>query len=129
MQAVLKIWGWACDSAFLTSSQEMPVLPVENHPLSKNTSRHSPAHFSLIIVSLSLFFFFFFSLTSLNLTLFWKWVLKLPITQEIQCMLRKVNFEFELATEPPKLCPWCLGRQPCILGLCSGVDTGSGFLQ
>ena len=56
MQALLKIWGWACDSAFLTSSQEMPVLPVESHPLSRNISWHSPAHFSWIVGSLSFFF-------------------------------------------------------------------------
>ena len=103
----------------------MPVLPVENHPLSKTIGQHSPAHFSLIVISLS----FFFLINLIELDPFLDMDLKMPITQEIQCMLRKVNFEFELATEPPKLCPWCLGRQPCILGLCSGVDTGSGFLQ
>ena len=67
------------------------MLPVENHPLSKNTSRHSPAHFSLIIVSLSLSFFFFFLINLIELDPFLEMGLKIAHNSRNPVYAQKSN--------------------------------------
>lgn len=77
----------------------------------------------------------FFSFASQNFTLFWRRVLRSFITEEIKCILRKANFEFDLATKalPSDCSVHGTQGQPWILGLCnhhvSSVDISSGILQ